>query len=61
MVVLKQAAEPFTAWDAASNGANIISGLDQLITQTLVVLLGVVVLDVLTRRPFTSTPGPVIL
>jgi hypothetical protein len=49
VVVLQHATEPFTAFDSAHDRTIILIRLDELVTETLMASLGVVVLNVFTN------------
>ncbi len=49
MVVLQHATEPFAALDLASDGTDSFLWIDEMVAQTLMVSLAVVMLDVFTN------------
>ncbi len=48
MVVLQHATEPFSVLGLSRNGIDIIARIDEMVAQTLMVSLAVVMLDVFT-------------
>ena len=49
MVVLQHATESFAALNLSRNGIDIIARIDEMVAQTLMVSLAVVMLDVFTN------------
>ena len=47
MVVLQHSTKPFTAWDSAHDRTRMVIRLNEFVTESLMIALGVVVLDVL--------------
>ena len=57
MVVLERATKPFPAFDPASDDSSTMDWLDQLIAESLMIPLTVVMLDVFTNGLLERSPS----